>query len=65
MTETRLKKVVTWQSPSGRTIHICPACERKLQAAGDWPKDRIGQEYCQVSHGLHEGVCNLCDSEVS
>ena len=50
-------QVITWQAPSGSTLSICPGCERAL--AGRWPKDHSGQEYCQVSHGLHDGICEV------
>lgn len=46
-------RVVTYQSPRGNKINICPACESRLNAAGTWPRDASGEEYCQVSHGLH------------
>lgn len=52
-------RVVTWISPSGQTISICPDCERKLQERGKWPKDSTGQEYCGASHGLHRGNCEV------
>jgi hypothetical protein len=50
-------KVVTWQSPSGDTLDICLECEVQLAKSWSWPKDRTGQDYCQVSHGLHRGEC--------
>lgn len=49
--------VVTWQSPAGARMRICLACEARLK--GNWPKDTRGDEYCQVSHGAHEGHCDL------
>jgi hypothetical protein len=56
------KKVVTWQAAScDATINICPECEARLRARGEWPKhQRTGEEYCQVSFGLHVGECDLC-----
>ena len=52
-------KVITWQSPGGDTISICPTCQAKLEADGTWPKDWAGREYCRVSHGLHVGHCEI------
>jgi len=54
-----MTKVVTWQTISGLEIHICGTCERKLLA--NWPRDpKTGEEYCQVSHGEHTGICSVC-----
>lgn len=50
-------RVVTYLSPRGNTINICPACETALKAEGKWPKDWDGQEFCSVTHGLHMGFC--------
>lgn len=58
---TKTQKVVTWQSPSGQAINICRKCEQRLRSSNSWPKDSQGQEYCQVSHGLHTSVCHTCD----
>jgi hypothetical protein len=54
--------VVTWQAPNGETIHVCPACEKRLTEAKQWPKDRHGQEYCTINHGLHyrQAGCDVC-----
>jgi hypothetical protein len=49
--------VVTWQSPGGDTIDICPECEDRLTAAHEWPRDERGEDYCSVSYGLHLGRC--------
>ena len=54
-------KVVTWMSPTGDTMDICRECEAKLE--GRWPKDARGQEYCQVSRGLHRGECQCEDHQ--
>jgi hypothetical protein len=54
-------KVITWQSANGETIAICPTCQATLEAAGQWPKDSRGGEYCRVSHGLHRGSCEYQD----
>ena len=56
------KKVVTWSDSRGDTINVCPKCQAKNEADGTWPKNpATGQEYCQVSHGLHSGYCDECD----
>lgn len=46
-------KVVTWQSPNGETINLTRDEEKQYLAAGTWPRDSRGEEYCTVSHGLH------------
>ena len=52
------QKVITWQAPTGETLNICTKCEKEL--TGNWPKASDGQEYCQVSKGLHKGRCGNC-----
>ena len=52
-------RVVTWQSQSGETIDVCDECQRRLEAAREWPRDGCGREYCSVSHGLHRGQCDV------
>lgn len=54
-----VRNVITYQAPNGRTINICPDCEARLTHEGDWPCNEQGEEYCTVSHGLHEGVCDV------
>jgi hypothetical protein len=56
-TRKLLNQVVTWQSPSGASMALCAACEKRLKAAGEWPKDGRGQELCQVHRGRHPGQC--------
>lgn len=56
------RKVVTYRAPNGRSIDICQTCADRLTAAGEWPRNVSG-EYCQVSHGLHRGVCCYAVSE--
>lgn len=48
-------KVVTWSTPSGDSINLTKAQERRLTKAGRWPRNAQGDEYCQVSFGLHAG----------
>jgi hypothetical protein len=66
-TRTPKNRVVTWMAPnSGSKIHICRRCERKLMGTPDWPRDGSGQEYCQVSQGLHLGRCQApCHSDAA
>ena len=52
------QKVITWQAPNGKKISLCGKCEKGL--AGNWPKTSEGQDYCQVSKGLHKGHCGNC-----
>jgi hypothetical protein len=52
-------QAVIYQTSTGEKIRICPACERKLKAAGEWPKNGVGEEYHSVSRGL--APCNWCD----
>lgn len=47
-------KAVTYQSSNGERIHITPTQEKKMKAAGIWPRCSTGEEYCTVSHGLHK-----------
>lgn len=55
-------RVITWSDPNGNEIQICEDCQAAQEAAGTWPKNPVtGTEYCQVSHGLHEGQCELCE----
>lgn len=51
--------VVTWQAPGGGRIDICTNCEARLLREGDWPKNSMGREYCDVSRGAHRGDCQL------
>lgn len=54
-------KVLTWESPSNRTINVCQSCEEALRAKHEWPKDNRGEEYCRIGFGgLHDGICTLC-----
>ena len=56
-----MAKVITWQTPQGRTINVCQDCEGQL--TGAWPRDKRGEEYCQVHEGLHTGHCDVCDDD--
>jgi hypothetical protein len=58
-------KVITWQDTRGGYLNITPDQEERFTKAGRWPKNASGEEYCQVSHGLHEGVPTWTDAQVS
>lgn len=53
-------KVVTYQSPRGDRLSVCPRHEDAASERRD-PVD--GSEYCDVYHGLHVGDCDLCREE--
>jgi hypothetical protein len=57
------KQVVTWQSPNEWRISVTPKQERLADAAGVWPRDSKGAEYCQVYYGLHYGTPTYTDEE--
>jgi len=59
-----MKKVVTYQAPSGLTIDLTLAQVSLLNQSLRWPRDYQGQEYCSVSHGLHEGESTYSDEEL-
>jgi len=49
-------KVITYNTPRGRKINLTQPQVRALEENGTWPRSVSGEEYCQVSHGLHEGL---------
>jgi hypothetical protein len=51
-----MTKVVTYMTPSGDKINLTALQVHQLNALGKWPKNSHGEEYCQVSHGLHSGT---------
>jgi hypothetical protein len=57
-------RIITWQSPSGRTVAITRRQEKTLRKAGFWPRDSHGDEFCSVSHGLHIGQPTWTDAQV-
>jgi hypothetical protein len=59
-----MTKVITYQSPCNETINLTPDQIRILQSALQWPSDRNGQEFCSVSHGLHEGQPTYTNTEI-
>ena len=59
-----MSRVITYTSSHGDIIHITPAQERILTAAGVWPRDSRGEEMCSVRMGLHAGEPSLTDDEL-
>ncbi len=51
-------KVITYQAPNGETIDLTKKEIKNYKKNGTWPKNSIGQEYCTVSHGLHDKRIN-------
>lgn len=58
-------KTITWQSPCGAKIQVTPKQEKVMKAAGFWPRDDRDEEYCSVSHGLHDGYPTWTDEEIA
>ena len=63
-----MKKVVTYQSTASvpqrpTRMSICPDCATALEENKKWPRDRCGEPVTQVYHGLHDGVCQVCEGE--
>lgn len=49
-------KVITYSTARDTaSCNLTPRQVKALEASGRWPKDSAGNEYCQVSHGLHFG----------
>lgn len=57
-------KVVTFQAPNGETIDLTSAQVQMLERAQKWPRNSRGEEYCSVSHGLHEGPPTYSDAQL-
>lgn len=57
-------KVVTYGAPSGGSINLTLLQIAMFKRAGLWPRSPRGDEYCQVSHGLHVGHPTFSDNEV-
>jgi hypothetical protein len=56
-------KVITYQTSNGSSINLTRKQIKVLEEAGEWPKNRVGEEYATVSHGLHDGYPD-CETEV-
>lgn len=48
-------RVITYQAPNGATINLTPEQIADL-AAGEWPRNSPGEEFCTVAHGEQEGI---------
>lgn len=59
-----MRKVITYQAPSGQIIDLTRAQVDMLETAGKWPRTARGEEYCTVSHGLHVGEPTMTDDEL-
>ena len=57
-------KVITYQAPNGETIDLTSAQVEMLERAQKWPRNSRGEEYCSVSHGLHEGTPSHSDAQL-
>ena len=57
-------KVVTYQAPNGETIDLSQSQAAMLERAQKWPRNSRGEEYCSVSHGLHEGEPTYADAQL-
>lgn len=50
-----MTNVITYSASNGERINLTPAEIEAHEAAGTWPRNSVGEEYCQVHHGLHYG----------
>ena len=48
--------VITYQAPDGATIDLTQVEIARHERQGTWPRNSIGQEYCTLVRGLHEGL---------
>lgn len=66
--ENKMSKVITYQAPGGATLDMTPAQIEICERAGKWPRCKsgasVGQEYCTVSHGLHDGSPDMTDDDL-
>ena len=60
-----MKTVITYQAPSGETIHLTPTQIARLEKAGVWPRNHRGEEFCTVSVGQHYGNSTWSDEELA
>lgn len=57
-------KVITYQAPNGSKIDVTVKQAKAMEAAGVWPKNHRGEDYCQVSHGSHAGEPTYTDEQI-
>lgn len=55
-----ITQVVTYNTLRGDAINLCEAHQAEYEANHDWPRNNWGEEYCQVMHGFHLGICTAC-----
>lgn len=58
-------QIVTYESTTGETLSVTPEQERRLLAAGRWPKDRNGTDFVNVRAGLHYGTPSYTEAEIA
>ena len=57
-------KVITYQTPNGETIDLSGSQVDMLEREQKWPRNSRGEQYCSVSHGLHEGTPTYTDAQL-
>lgn len=57
--------VVTYEGSTGEIFKVTPEQERRLLAAGRWPKDRNGCDFVKVKVGLDYGTPSYTDDEIA
>lgn len=59
-------QVVTYETsnPGDPRINITPAQEKRLLAAGVWPRGRRGNKYSSVYHGAHRAPADFSASDI-
>lgn len=58
-----MNDVISYQAPHGGPhINLTEWQIAQFRAAGFWPKNPIGQEYCNVHRGLHWGMPTWSDA---
>jgi len=57
--------VVAYEGSTGEIFKVTPDQERRLLAAGRWPKDRNGRDFVKIRVGLHCGTPSYTDEEIA
>ena len=57
-------KVITYQSSNGAKINLSLSQVEKLEGLEIWPKDHLGEDICQVSHGAHFADADMSDADL-
>lgn len=59
-------RVITYSAPGGRgEISLTRRQAERLTTAGRWLRYPHGEEYCQVSRGLHSATPTYTDDEIA